>query len=598
MPFLQSPAVFERYRKDARNSSHFVWFLTSLQYFETPTDRWIFGFQKFGKVTLLALEPLIPESPTGSEAERLSNFERAWREFREAVQPEISAFIAVYTPFKEVLFKNQFQTLRIGQEPWVDLADCIPTGNAGKGVRGARNQALRAGVTVEEWTAEKIRTDPQKEAAIRDLYRLWKERNLIHIGGFLNATDPMAHAECRRYFIARSAGGRIEGYLVATPVGGIQSYFLEDLVLLPHACRGSAELLTLEALVSLHESGAKLASLGVVSVNAMSADGGQSLPPAIQFITVRLPALLQKFYNFNGLETFRKRFKPRHWENIFLAVQNHHPDRRSDAWAWLHVLGSLLPAFRPRLQLSRQWIRDAVIGPFERYPISWGVGLISFICFGAVNHFGHLPDWALLQFGFSGDAPFGQWFYRTFTSDFLYFEPLHFWFTGAFLIVLLRWTERTHSFRFTVGFFLTISFLDDFLDHTLIHMPFQFLRPELYARLIRHKDVGGSLLLVALIGLQLTQLRRNREIIFALVAFSSVFGFLFHSFHFHELIVDLNHFVFVTIGFITGKVMFELDRREKRAGAKRKPPEGRSVAAPAQKKPRQLQPTPGEKTQD
>src|SRR5258708_21468937 len=50
---------------------------------------------------------------------------------------------------------------------WVQLKDCIPKGNAAKGVRSARNQAIHAGITVEEWKKTDFDQDPEKRTTIR-----------------------------------------------------------------------------------------------------------------------------------------------------------------------------------------------------------------------------------------------------------------------------------------------------------------------------------------------------------------------------------------------------------------------------------------------
>ena len=63
--------------------------------------------------------------------------------------------------------------LHLGSEPWVKLSEAFPTGNAGKGVRSARNHAIKAGLTSEEWSFEKVLsaqvTDDLAKAAVLPL---------------------------------------------------------------------------------------------------------------------------------------------------------------------------------------------------------------------------------------------------------------------------------------------------------------------------------------------------------------------------------------------------------------------------------------------
>src|SRR5437868_500754 len=95
MPFVTRSEAFAHFLCHGRNSSHFVWFLADLQFFQT-SNHCIFGFKTRGKVTLIALEPLMPEvSPAA--------FTLAWSEFTQAIHPEIAAFVAVYGPFVPLL---------------------------------------------------------------------------------------------------------------------------------------------------------------------------------------------------------------------------------------------------------------------------------------------------------------------------------------------------------------------------------------------------------------------------------------------------------------------------------------------------------------
>jgi hypothetical protein len=89
--------------------------------------------------------------------------------------------------------------------------------------------------------------------------------------------------------------------------------------------------------------------------------------------------------------------------------------------------------------------------------------------------------------------------------------------------------------------------------------------------------VGGSLWLMTLVGLQLCQLRKNREIIYACITLAIVFGLAFHSEQYRTFVLNLNHFLFLTLGFIIGKAKFEYERHQSRLMSKKKPPIARTV---------------------
>lgn len=577
MPHLTRQEAFEHFKEHATNSSHFVWLLCGIQFYETRNS-WVFGYLKTGSVTLLALEPLIPKHsyPEGSFPENA--FIEAWKEFDETVEPKIAAFVAVYSPFTALLSRHGFKSVRIGHEPWMNLKNCIPRGNSGKGVRSARNQALRQGLYVQELCPVDLEPGSTERAQVEALYRDWQKLHLIELGGFMNASDPFLYKEYRRYFAVKNKDGKLEGYLIATPIAGIHSYFLEDLVLSSQASKGAGELLTLEAMIALGESGIKSASLGVVSVlgaQGESTAGSNALPPMIRWLLIGAPHFARRFYNFDGLQTFRKRFMPEQWKDIHLCVRS--SEKTSETWAWILVLFAILRAFQPRLQISAHSLIRAAVRPFRRYPVTWSVGLISAALFSWINHLGELPAWALDTLGFSPKAPFSEWLYRSIISDFIYFDRIHYLFCALPLLALIAWAEKTHSRRFVVSFIALIAVLDDFLNFAVIMKPFHYTRPHIFGHLIASNDVGGSLWLASLVGLQLCKLRKNREILFASICLVSVFGFVFAAEHFHALILNLNHFLFLVVGYISGKIIFELERRKSRLVAKGKAPQAKCV---------------------
>ena len=183
MPLISAPEAYAVFRKYGRNSSHFVWFLAKLEFFRASND-WVFGFRRCGGDFLIALEPLIPGAPMDYEPAHGAALAAAWAEFVAELRPETAAFVSVYAPFAELLRTQGFDTTKVGEEPWVDLQDCIPTGNSGKGVRAARNQAIHAGVTIEEWPAAEVASDPAKQQELARLLDEWRSRRVVELGGF------------------------------------------------------------------------------------------------------------------------------------------------------------------------------------------------------------------------------------------------------------------------------------------------------------------------------------------------------------------------------------------------------------------------------
>ncbi len=581
MAFIEPDAVFEKFKKLGSNSSHFVWMLAKLKFYETA-EGFVFGFVTRKDVILLALEPLIPD-------EALS-LEKAWNEFKGAVPGQVYSFVSIYEPFVKKLRPLGFGTVPIGSEPWVKLSEHLPTGNSGRGVRSARNQALKSGLRVEEWSFVAIASDPEKRATLHAIHEDWSSARWIQLEGFTLATDAFSHMESRRYFVV-SSGTRVEGYLVASPVPLTQSHYLEDIIIRRSAPKGCGELLTLESMAVLYRDGGFEASRGVVAASHVKPDELKDLPGLIRFLLITVPNQLKAFYNLDGQEMYRKRFKPHRWAKVHLAVHTVPGSPVTPVRAWILTFIALAIAFQPRLSVRPATFKAILQRPLRRYPLTFALAGVSILAFIFVNHAGPIPYATMARYAFSPDAPASEWLLRSLTSDFLYATPINFYVCLTTLIAVTAWAERTQKRSFLVPLVLSTIMLDDVFNYWILIRPLQTFQPELFGRLIQTQDVGGSLLISSLLGLQLCKLREKREIIFSAVALSSVLAFAYSSREYAGFFLNLNHFLFLLTGFVIGKLRFEVDRAHSRRVAKGKTPESTLLATSPVRIPIQTKPS-------
>ncbi|MBC7692332.1 MAG: DUF2156 domain-containing protein [Methylotenera sp.] len=549
MPSVSREQVHARVMSDATNSSHFVWLLADLKFYQTE-DSSIFAYVKGPRVTLVALEPLLSEQHV--------NFEKQWNEFREAVAPGAVAFVSIYEPFAEQIRRLGFGILPLGSEPWVKLSEAFPTGNAGKGVRSARNHAIKAGLTSEEWSFKKILSD-ENRALLTEIYQDWAEPRVLQLSGFTLSTDAFAFAESRRYFIVRSKE-RVEGYVVASPVAKTRSHYLEDIILRRDAARGAGEFITLEALIALDKSGSHEASLGVVASSGITAKDGQGLPAWIRMLFIGLPTYLPFFYNSAGQEIYRKRFKPHRWARVFLAA---HPGNSgmSPSRLWLGTIRALISALEPKFRPRLSHVTAPILKWVQKYPLSISVTTLNFVFYFILNDSrGRLPGSLLDRFGFSPAAPVSEWIYRSIANDYLYLNATHFYWGTLTLAALLIWAERSHKRSFIIPFFIGATLFDDLLSYVILLLPLKHFQPELFSAVVQPKDVGGSLIIASLLGLQLCQFRKNRELLFCLASLLSILTVVWLAKLSPVLILNLNHFIALIAGFTIGKLRFEWTR--------------------------------------
>jgi len=582
---LSKSEVLEKFKISGRNSSHFVWLIAKLEYFESSNGI-VFAYRTWKEIAYFALEPLLPPGTPRFESNHHSEFSKAVEEVVQFTKCHTAVFVGVPEDFlKNVLIPLKYQAIKVGEEPWVRLDNSIPRGNSGKGVRSARNRVLKAGIRV----IELLPTDLEKKEnrdRLEKIIHSWKRRHWISLSGFLNTVDVFSHSNLRRYFVALDPHHRILGLQAASPIPSLKKYFLEDLILSDRAPSGVGELLTLEAMVALNESGVEEASLGIISINSIEQNESYSLPPLVHTLVLKIPRIAKKLYSVDGLEIFRKRFKPIRRSSVYLALNKTPLNDGSIFWTWLKSLMGLLVVFSPKVQVSLYHGFRKLTRPIAKYQVSLSIAAISFALFAAINHFDEITPLALQHFGFTASAPLKEWLMRSVLSDLLYFDRYHFFFFGTFTFLILAWTEKTEKSRFLLYTYLFMSTCDDFINYLLLTLPFSYFHQSIFQHLTLNHDVGSSLLMMFFLGFQLCKFKRHRELIFVGLCVISVFSFVFHANKLTNLILNLNHFLFLSLGYAFGKLRFEQMRSRSRKIAKQKPPQSRTVASPFVRKKR------------
>ena len=339
MPYVSEHLFRERLPQDASHTNHAVVLISPHQFFETRGGA-IFAFRRAMRCISLTCDPLVgPEVDLGEAVD----------EFDATFESDAAVFAGVSGVLARALAERGYSVLKMGEEPWVDLAAFEPKGNRGKGVRAARNQALRAGCVAEEWDETRFR---ERRPEVEAVFQEWRGLTLVSLEGGILATAPFAEIPGRRYFVA-SCQGRIEAVLVATPVKAGVTYYLEDLVYRRKSVRGVQELLMLAAMEGLRQSGVQSVNLGLVLLRKMERMGESTY--SARSITARLlGTAISLAYNAKGQDLFRKRFPVAVWEPAYLAFRG--PRRMFGRvtrwfpaaaliWSLLAMLADLEPTF-------------------------------------------------------------------------------------------------------------------------------------------------------------------------------------------------------------------------------------------------------------
>jgi len=262
-----------------------------------------------GRAVLLWADPLCAP---GDVADVLSAFSREMRAQRLGV-----GLLAVGGPTAQAARACGYSVLKIGEEPWFDLATWRrPRGDRGKKLRWCLNRAHREGVEAREYRVDDGR-DEAREGEIAAVLARWQLSLARPVATSFLAASPFSAVEEKRIFCAYT-GDRLVGFLACSPIYARNGWYLEDLVRDPGAPAGTTELLVVEALRSLAADGASAAALGLVPLR----NPREQLDRRARWLALLIHSAVRTFdrrYGFRALERYESKFRPSAWEPRYVA---------------------------------------------------------------------------------------------------------------------------------------------------------------------------------------------------------------------------------------------------------------------------------------
>ena len=247
-----------------------------------------------------------PLCPNGTLPGVLRGFAAAMRAERRGI-----CLVAVSEETARVAVESGFSALKVGEEPWFDLASWRPPrGNRGKKLRWAVNHARRAAVTVD-------RLRPGDEDEVASVVERWRASLRRPEPTSFMRTAPLEQAERKRIFVARREG-RAEALLSCAELPAADAWYLEDLLRVPESVNGTTELLVVEALARLAAEGAGAAAFALAPMRRVSAQ----LDPRARFLGRLLALSFRSFdrrYQFRAIARYEARFEPSEWRPRYIA---------------------------------------------------------------------------------------------------------------------------------------------------------------------------------------------------------------------------------------------------------------------------------------
>lgn len=300
--------LLEQQSVNGYNAHSLVSISAGTRYWSCPQVEGAITYNEFGKVWLVPGDPLAHPD----------NVLELTRRFVAAAKDEgrFPAFMPATARFAGQIAPLHLHSVKIAAAPYFDLSSWTTRGDRAKKVRAGVNQARRAGISV---LAVKV-VDESLEREVAGLCRSWlKSRRCAIKLGWLFELNPFQHSARKKFFTARDAAGRLVGFLAASSIPAREGWYLEDVLRLPTAPPGTAELLIVEALTNLRHEGWRLVTLGT---SPLARDGErepnichhQLVENVLRVVTSSFSA----FYNFEGLRRFKTKFAPSWWESEYL----------------------------------------------------------------------------------------------------------------------------------------------------------------------------------------------------------------------------------------------------------------------------------------
>src|SRR4030095_3215914 len=296
-------------RKYGANSSSYVLLEGSKRYFTSPRVEGFIAYQLSAGVAVIGGDPICaPE-----------DVDLLLEDFLVAMDGRPTCAYQVTPETLPGFRRTNFKDVQIGNEAIFDLNTFTLAGGQLELVRAATNKARREGVVVLEHhpfaLGAKSLNDELRAVSVE-----WLKEKGNHEMGFLLGSPLLERKSAKRYFVARSEGGkgRIEGFIVCVPVYGRNGYYLDCTRRRTDAIRGTMELLTTEIFRQLRDEGYAIASMGLAPLARLDDPDllrHPRLAKLMQFAYDRVDGA----YDFKHLYRYKAKYHPYAWERRYLC---------------------------------------------------------------------------------------------------------------------------------------------------------------------------------------------------------------------------------------------------------------------------------------
>lgn len=292
------------------------WNATAYQVLNRGIEHWfaaagdgLVGYVRHKGVRVVAGAPIGPK-------ERLRSIVAEWEEASSAAGERVCYFGAADRLREAVGLQPGASTVLLGAQPVWDPSRWHGTVHAHRSLRAQFQRAANKGVVVSEWSAEKATDHPGLLRCLAE----WLETRGLPPLHFLVEPETLHELGDRRIFVAEREGEAV-GFVSMAPVPARNGWLTEQFVRGFGAPNGTIERLLDTAIEAVALSGAEYVTMGLVPLADHGPQRRVSHPWWLRLLLPWVRAHGRRFYNFNGLDAFKSKFRPHAWEPLY-AISN------------------------------------------------------------------------------------------------------------------------------------------------------------------------------------------------------------------------------------------------------------------------------------
>jgi phosphatidylglycerol lysyltransferase len=179
-------------------------------------------------------------------------------------------------------------------------------------LRAQLHRARNKGIWVGEWDIHRAHCHPMLAQCLSE----WLATRGLPPLHFMVEPETLGRLFDRRVFVAQREK-EIVGFTIASPVPQRNGWLIEQIIRGKNAPNGTAELMVHWTAQMLHQSGADFMTLGLAPLS-QNAPAPHSINPLwLRAVLSAVKAHGRRFYNFDGLDSFKAKFRPHSWDPIY-----------------------------------------------------------------------------------------------------------------------------------------------------------------------------------------------------------------------------------------------------------------------------------------